>query len=64
MNIKELKLPISFILSLVLFFVTAGYSLYIYFNWDKSTTEVQYSIEVNLPIIDWQNYGKLTKKPK
>lgn len=51
-----------FFVCLTLFVVMALYSVVTYIRWDAPVEETV-SLEVNLPVIDWQRYSTLSKHP-
>ena len=63
MNLKDYKNYIVFLISLLMFVVMGVYSLVIYWGWDDPVDESNVSsVEVNLPILDLQNYTTLSKQ--
>lgn len=63
MNIKVYKNYFSFIISIAIFIVIIGYSLFVYMKWNVITDEKnKSSVEVNLPVINWDKYSNLSKK--
>lgn len=53
---------IPFLISLALFLIILFCSLVIYLKWDQPVTEEASSVEVNLPVLDWQRYSTLSKQ--
>lgn len=53
---------ISFLISLALFLIILLYSLGIYLKWNQPVEEKASSVEVNLPVLDWQRYSTLSKQ--
>lgn len=53
---------IIFSISFLLTFISLIYLFFIYLNWDKEIDKSNISVEVNLPIIDWDKYMQLSKK--
>lgn len=58
-NYKKYTIPI---IGFLLLLIMLGYSAFIYFGWDKKTDKPKYSVEVSLPIIDWDRYSNLSKQ--
>lgn len=61
MTLKKYKEYIIFIASVGLFLLILGYEAVVYFNYNKPVTENAITVEVNLPVIDWQKYQNLSK---
>lgn len=60
-NYKKYMVPIfGFLLLLIML----GYSAFIYFEWDDKVDKPKYSVEVSLPVIDWNRYSNLSKQYK
>lgn len=47
--------------SVVLFIVLLVYGGILYLNYNEPTTQNGMTVEVNLPVIDWQKYQNLSK---
>jgi hypothetical protein len=63
MNIKKYKDYLSFIISIALFVLVILYSLFLYIRWDKAPTNGEGTeLEINLPIINIEEYTNLSKK--
>ena len=52
-----------FLLSLGIFVIILIYSFVTYVRWDAPIDGDVEILEVNLPIIDWQDYSALSKQP-
>lgn len=56
---KEL---LTFYVSVFLFVVSLIFSAFIYATWDSPVELEEHSVEVNLPIINWERYSNLSKQ--
>lgn len=61
MNIKNQREYAIFGLSILFFIVMLGYGAILYFNYNKPAEKNETTVEVNLPVIDWQKYQSLSK---
>lgn len=50
------------ILSGILFLAASSFASMIYFKMDDPVDEKKYDVEVNLPIVNWDHYLKLSKQ--
>jgi hypothetical protein len=62
MNLKNIKVYLPFIISITLFLILIGSSVYIYSNWHNEKSPNGESVEINLPVINWGAYSNLSKK--
>lgn len=62
MDIKKYKNYYTFIGSVALFLIAALYLGFVYLTWDDDKNGQNYSVEVSLPIVDWQKYSSLSKQ--
>lgn len=53
---------IPFLISLALFLGMLLCALVIYIKWDQPVEEKASSVEINLPVLDWQRYSTLSKQ--
>ncbi len=61
-KIKKNKPFIIFIISVFLFILALFYLLSIYVNVNNNNNLEESSIEVSLPVINWQKYSNLSKR--
>lgn len=62
MNLQKYKNYLPFITSTILFLIIIIYSLIIYINWNKKLPDNETSVEINLPVINWDKYMNLSKQ--
>lgn len=62
MNFSESKNYIFILISLLLFVISTAYAAFIYLKWDEEVDEKKYAVEVNLPVVNWDQYLKLSKQ--
>lgn len=51
-----------FIVIVFLFMLNVLFSAYLFMTWDQDLEPGKNSVEVSLPVIDWQSYSRLSKK--
>ena len=65
MKLNDLKEYTVFLIITGLFLVTTVMSLIVYINYNKKTADSadsKFSLEINLPVIEWGKYDTLSKK--
>ncbi|MBI4234891.1 hypothetical protein HY604_01170 [Candidatus Peregrinibacteria bacterium] len=62
MNLSYNKNYLLMILSGILFLAASSFASMIYFKMDDPVDEKKYDVEVNLPIVNWDHYLKLSKQ--
>lgn len=62
MNLADNKNYLLIIISMILFLAAMSYSAYIYLKWNDNIDEKKYAVEVNLPVVNWDQYLKLSKQ--
>lgn len=50
------------ILAGILFLASIGYAAIVYIKLDDPVDDKKYDVEVNLPIVNWDHYLKLSKQ--
>lgn len=55
------KNKIIFIISSLLFVLGISFSFMVYLRWDNPIDPEEVSVEINLPVIQWQQYLNLSK---
>lgn len=61
MQLKNYREYTIFGLSVVFFVVLLVYGAILYVHYNGPTTKTNLTVEVNLPVIDWQKYQNLSK---
>ena len=51
-----------FIVIVFLFVSNVIFVVYLVVTWDRDPNSAKNSVEVSLPVIDWQSYSRLSKK--
>lgn len=62
MDLQKYKNYLPFILTTILFLLIILFSLILYINWNKKLTDGEPSVEINLPVINWDKYMDLSKQ--
>lgn len=62
MDLQKYKNYLPFILTTILFLLIILFSLILYINWNKKLTNGETSVEINLPVINWDKYMDLSKQ--
>lgn len=62
METKNFTDYLGLIAVVILFVVVMLYSVFLYLGWSETPVEIQDSVEINLPVIEWQKYSNLSKQ--
>lgn len=62
MDLQKYKNYLPFILTTILFLLIILFSLILYINWNKKLSDGETSVEINLPVINWDKYMDLSKQ--
>ncbi len=52
---------VQFLITLVFFLSASIYMLVIYWSWDEKPSPSETSLEVSLPVMNWEKYMNLSK---
>lgn len=58
------KFYIPFFITIGLFLIAIVYVGVIYTKWDNEPIDGSAEVEISLPVINWENYSRLSKQPE